>query len=174
MIYQTLIFEEMNSKNFISSELQTVFNNDNLIKELLKDKNVSRFVELSRKLIGKETLTTDEITEFNTLLTNDKVKLYLENIDDLLKKKQFISFSLIGGALALPVLAFSPIAATIAVIGSGILVGTLGTKVAGVLRRWKTIEDYRKWITGMKQNTTNIDLNSNSMFNFNKRFFNEK
>ena len=106
-------------------------------------------------------------------MTNDKVKLYLENIDDILKKKQFVGFSLIGGALALPTLLFSPIVATIAVIGSGVLVGTLGTKVTSVLRRWKTIEDYRKWVTGMKQNTTNIEFNTKNIINYNRKFFNE-
>ena len=171
MLAQTYIFEE-NEKNFyIIDELNSVFNNDNMINNLLSKKEVARFVELSRKLINKETLNGEELAEFNKLLTNDNVKLYLENIDDILKKKQFIAFSLLGGALAIPLIALNPIAATLAVIGSGIVVGTTGTKVASILRRWKTTEEYRKWITGMKQNTTHLELTPKNSLLFNKRFF---
>lgn len=171
MIYQTYVFEDAGF--YIATELKSVFDNDNLINDLLKKPEVARFVELSRKLISKDTLTSDELSEFNNLLLNDDVKTYLENIDDILKKKQFISFSLLGVATTAPLIILNPIIAVMAMIGSGIIVGTGMTKILSVLRRWKTIEEYRKWISGMKQNTKNIELTSGNVFKFNKKFFNE-
>ena len=171
MLAQTLIFEE-NEKNFyIIDELNSVFNNDEMIRHLLKTKEVSRFVELSRRLVNKESLNGDELTEFNELLNNDNVKLYLENIDDILKKKQFFKFSILGGALSLPLVMINPVLAILGIIGSGLVVGTTATKVASVLRRWKTVEEYRRWITGMKQNTSHVELSpKNSLLSTKKMF----
>lgn len=172
MISTTLYFNTINESVLLELDIKNLFRPDTeILQELLDDKEIQRFIELSKRVVNKNDLSNEERKEFFNLLQNKKVIQYLETVSEGMKKQGFIGGTVFGGiyggilgagtALAKMgtmsgyVLGTSgsmmPVAvmAIVGAIAGGFIVGSLAHKVAGIIEGWRNKENLKKRASGI-------------------------